>query len=245
MQFRFIQGAVRALRFRLLVSANRAMNVSARLTVRKRATYMKTFTIDNENNITAFPTTDHAEAAVGAGAQPFTSQKQLAELAATWPAERLVEIWNSLPGVEPVKSFKSAKAAAGRIWSRIQALGENPEPQAPTKATSAKPARPVAPSKPKSNKKTTRAKKATKAPRKATKPKADGPRHGTKTAQVVALLQRRNGATLSEIMEATSWQAHSVRGFISGTLGKKMGLTVSSIKRADGARVYSIARGEA
>ena len=46
-----------------------------------------------------------------------TSQKQLAELAATWPAERLVEIWNSLPGVEPVKSFKSAQAAAGRIWN--------------------------------------------------------------------------------------------------------------------------------
>jgi hypothetical protein len=46
-------------------------------------------------------------------------------------------------------------------------------------------------------------------------------------------------------MQATSWQAHSVRGFISGTLGKKMGLTVSSIKRADGARVYSIAKGEA
>ena len=82
-------------------------------------------------------------------------------------------------------------------------------------------------------------------PKKATKPKADGPHKGTKTAQVVALLQRKNGATLGEIMEATSWQAHSVRGFISGTLGKKMGLAVSSVKRDDGARVYSIARGEA
>jgi hypothetical protein len=206
---------------------------------------MKTFTIDNDHNITAFPTPDHAEAAVGAGAQPFTSQKQLAELAANWPAERLLEIWNSLPGVEPVKSFKSAKAAAGRIWSRIQALGENPKPKAPRKTPSAKPARRVAPSKPRATKKTTRAKKATKAPRKATKPKSDGPRHGTKTALVVALLQRKNGATLSEIREATSWQAHSVRGFISGTLGKKMGLTVTSVKREDGARVYSIARGEA
>ena len=60
---------------------------------------MTTFTIDTENNITAFPTPDHAEAAVGAGAQAFTSQKELAELAAAWPAERLVAIWNSLPGV--------------------------------------------------------------------------------------------------------------------------------------------------
>jgi hypothetical protein len=98
---------------------------------------MKTFTIDNDNNITAFPTPDHAETAVGAGAQPFTSQKHLSELAATWPAERLAEIWNSLPGIEPVKSFKSPKAATGRIWNRIQALGENRKPNAPTKATSA------------------------------------------------------------------------------------------------------------
>jgi hypothetical protein len=45
-------------------------------------------------------------------------------------------------------------------------------------------------------------------------------------------------------MEATSWQAHSVRGFIS-TLGKKMGLKVTSTKRVDGARVYSVGRGAA
>jgi hypothetical protein len=68
---------------------------------------------------------------------------------------------------------------------------------------------------------------------------------GSKTAAVLALLQRAKGATLTEIMQATSWQAHSVRGFISGTLGKKMRLTVTSTKRADGARVYSVAKGEA
>jgi hypothetical protein len=56
---------------------------------------------------------------------------------------------------------------------------------------------------------------------------------------VLALLQRKNGATLTEIMKATQWQAHSVRGFISGALGKNMGLTVESAKRADG-DVYSI-----
>ena len=85
---------------------------------------MKTFTIDADNNITAFPTPDHAEAAVAAGAQPFTSQKELAALAAQWPAERLVAIWNSLPGVKPVESFKNGKAAAGKIWERVQGLGE-------------------------------------------------------------------------------------------------------------------------
>jgi hypothetical protein len=142
------------------------IDVMTAQSVAPRRTIMKTFTIDTDNNITAFPTPDHAEAAVGSGSQAFTNQKQLADLAAAWPTERLVEIWNSLPGVEPVKGFKSAKAAASRIWGRIQTLGESPEPKAPTKAKAAKQARPVAPSKAKSAKKTTPAKKATKAPQK-------------------------------------------------------------------------------
>src|SRR4051812_24376397 len=54
----------------------------------------------------------------------FASQKELASLIAKWPAERLVAIWNSLPGVTPVKKFKNAKIAAGKIWERIQKLGE-------------------------------------------------------------------------------------------------------------------------
>jgi hypothetical protein len=223
------------------------IDVMTAQSVAPRRTIMKTFTIDTDNNITAFPTPDHAEAAVGAGAQAFTSQKQLAELASAWPAERLVEIWNSLPGVEPVKGFRNAKAAASRIWVRIQTLGEGAEPKAPTKAKGAKQARRVAPAKPKSTKKATPAKKAPKAKGsakapKATKPKAEGVREGSKTATVLALIQRAKGATLAEIMDATSWQAHSVRGFVSGTLGKKMGLTVNSEKREDGTRVYSIAK---
>ena len=48
--------------------------------------------------------------------------------------------------------------------------------------------------------------------------------------------------TLAEIMSATGWQAHSVRGFISGTLGKKMGLTVDSTKNEAGERTYRIAK---
>jgi len=46
---------------------------------------------------------------------------------------------------------------------------------------------------------------------------------------------------LVDSMAATDWQAHSVRGFISGSLGKKMGLTVESFKRPDGVRAYRIA----
>jgi len=43
-------------------------------------------------------------------------------------------------------------------------------------------------------------------------------------------------------MKATNWQAHSVRGFLSGTLGKKMGLKIESSKTNDGERVYSLAK---
>jgi hypothetical protein len=54
------------------------------------------------------------------------------------------------------------------------------------------------------------------------------------------MLRQAEGATLQQIMRATGWQAHSVRGFISGTVGKKMGLTVASTKSDNGERCYSI-----
>ena len=62
----------------------------------------------------------------------------------------------------------------------------------------------------------------------------------SKTEKVIALLEKSKGTTLAELMKATSWQAHSVRGFLSGTLTKKMGLKIESKKPADGARLYSI-----
>ena len=61
----------------------------------------------------------------------------------------------------------------------------------------------------------------------------------TKSEAVLALLRQPGGATLKALMTATGWQAHSVRGFISGQLTKKMRLKVKSFKR-DGERVYSI-----
>ena len=69
----------------------------------------------------------------------------------------------------------------------------------------------------------------------------EGAPKANKTATVLDLLRREGGATLDDIMSATGWQAHSVRGFISGVLGKRMGLTVESAKREDGKRTYSVA----
>jgi uncharacterized protein DUF3489 len=65
---------------------------------------------------------------------------------------------------------------------------------------------------------------------------------GTKTAKLLALLKRPCGATAKDLMKATDWQAHSVRGFLSGTLEKKMGLAVESTRRENGERQYKIKR---
>src|ERR1700731_23731 len=95
---------------------------------------MKTFTIDTDNNISAFATQEEAAATTTTPFDSFASQQELATLATEWPAERQVAIWNSLAGVKPVKGFKSAKAAAGRIWGHIQKLGEMEKPKAERKA---------------------------------------------------------------------------------------------------------------
>jgi Protein of unknown function (DUF3489) len=89
-------------------------------------------------------------------------------------------------------------------------------------------------------KKTTQAKKTAKAPKKAAKaPDSAGPREGSKTAQVVAMLQRKNGATLAEIMAKMGWQKHTVRGFMAGAM-KKAGYTIESFKSEKGDRTYRI-----
>jgi hypothetical protein len=65
-------------------------------------------------------------------------------------------------------------------------------------------------------------------------------RKGSKTAKILALLRRPAGASLAELRKVTGWQAHSVRGFLSGTLKKKMGLRIDSVSRSDGERVYRV-----
>ena len=120
--------------------------------------------------------------------------------------------------LKPVNKFTDRKAAVARIWKAIQRLD----------AATAQHAAPSAPKKPKA---------ATKAKARDAAPKA---REGSKKAQVLELLRRPEGATLADIMAATGWQKHSVRGFISGALGKKMGLTVDSIRSNEGVRSYRV-----
>ncbi|MGA7411722.1 MAG: DUF3489 domain-containing protein [Bryobacteraceae bacterium] len=201
---------------------------------------MKIFTIEQDtNNITVHPTLQDAEAV--ANAERFRNEAGLAKLAADWPATRLVEIWNSLPGVSPVKKFTSRKMAVSRTWRAIQSLdqpnsGETSE-QAETELASKEGAQDadVAPQKPASKEKPAGPRKA-----RTAAPHAQGSRQGSKTATVLDLLKRKGGVTSKELIAATGWQPHSVRGFLSGTLGKKMGLLVRSTKGESGERTYSI-----
>ena len=186
---------------------------------------MATFTIDTENNIAAY-----AEVPADAdNLQSFASEKELAKLAAEWPGSRLVEIWNSFAGVapfddlKPVKKFTNRKAAVVRIWAAVQRLSPD----------GAQPAADVAPAKGK-------AKKApTKGPRRARAQKAAAESRSNKKAEVIAMMKRAKGVTLAEIVEATGWQKHTVRGFVS-ILGSKGGVTVESSKNAAGERTYRV-----
>ena len=63
---------------------------------------------------------------------------------------------------------------------------------------------------------------------------------GTKAEKITNLLHRKEGATIQQLIEATGWQAHSVRGFISGTLRKRLGLNILSKKDGQGIRRYRI-----
>ena len=70
---------------------------------------------------------------------------------------------------------------------------------------------------------------------------ASAPRAESKQSQLIALLKRPEGATITEVVEALRWQAHTVRGAIAGALKKKLGLKVESEKADDRGRVYRIA----
>jgi hypothetical protein len=76
--------------------------------------------------------------------------------------------------------------------------------------------------------------------RKKTQVAKPGARNGGKTAKILELLWRPGGASARELLKATGWQPHSLRGFLSGTVGKKMGFSLTSTKGENGGRIYSI-----
>jgi hypothetical protein len=186
---------------------------------------MSAFTIDADNNITV-----HANRKIArrTGAGVFDTAENFAELIGA-DNKRLVEIWNSLTGVRPVKKFTSGAIAARRIFAEVQKLAApegltavEPEAIAPATRHSSQP---IA-ADPRASKKA-RGKAA-----KVTKPETKA---GSKKEIVLGLISRKNGASLEELMSALQWQKHSVRGFIA-TLGKTV--SIESFQSEHGVRTY-------
>ena len=221
---------------------------------------MTTFTIDTENNITAFDSFEEANTIDHAG-QIFTSPEEFQTITASWPYARLVETYNSLPGIVTVKKFATRRIAAVRIWEALNAMNGLKKAAKPVKEERGATQAGIAALRSKLRKaKKEKAAVDTKRGdrnRGAAKPgsarkqanvakgsrKAAGAptaRDGSKKAEVLRLLQRSQGATLGEIMTATGWQSHTVRGFISGTVGKKLGISVESTRTENQERRYRV-----
>jgi hypothetical protein len=222
---------------------------------------MKYFTIDTENHINVHAS---GKAPHEGNAGVFSTEKQFADLIGS-DSQRLLEIWNRLPGSKAATKFPNRKVATERIWKAIQAIGKNATPPATqepdgsaaeaitvlAKSEIAQGSTPAAPEPvatvgaPAPDAAAT----AAQASRKATgykklptsEPQAKVARKSSKTEQAIAMMKRPGGATLKQLTDTLEWQAHTVRGFVAGTLANKMGLTVASTKPAGGERTYSIA----
>jgi len=190
---------------------------------------MTTYAIDNDNNITAFETAEQVPASMIS----FSTKEELEKTSETWPKMSLVELWNSFAGappfgeLKPVKKFTNRQTAVNRIWKAIQVLTPTPAPaqeSAPEKKTRVKKEKTLS--------------GVPRREREASEP--DAPKVN-KATTVLKMMRRPDGATLPEIMNATGWQKHSVRGFVAGAVGKKLGIAVESTRREDGTRVYRIA----
>ena len=114
------------------------------------------------------------------------------------------------------------------------------------KASSSKASKAKAAKTPKTKKQAQKVRRSkTKTPDGATAASNSKAARQTKSGQCLTLLRRHEGATIEELMTATGWQSHSVRGFLSGAVKRKLGLTVTSAVGQDGIRRYRVAGQEA
>ena len=139
------------------------------------------------------------------------------------------------------------KTTASSITNQTAAVAEQAAQVAPTKATATRKAsqKKGAPKAKQGAQKAARkavANKSTKRAASKKEAKASVPREFSKKAIVLDLMRRKEGATMSAIAKATDWQQHSIRGFVSGTVSKRMGLKVESAKNEAGERTYRIAK---
>jgi len=155
------------------------------------------------------------------------------DLLAETPAARDVASWRE---GEDGRRMTLVVTEAG-----LKAIGAESDSESgkPTMAPKTRPKRKAAKTKTARRTRTTGRKPTIAGAKRKPSPVAGG--RGTKQALLIGLLERKRGATIDEIVAATGWQAHSVRGAISGALKKKLGLTVTSEPVEGRGRVYRIA----
>ena len=127
---------------------------------------MTTYTINETNEIVAFASPEEAAANSATPFDTFSNADELAQLATGWPPERLLAVWNGVPGLTPATEIKDAGKAARLIFKRLEKNGTKSRektPKAEGEAKGGAPAAKGAPAKGKATKKATAAKNAPKA----------------------------------------------------------------------------------
>ncbi len=171
------------------------------------------FSIDQDQNITYSP----GETAIG---DSFATKAQLLALVnqRQWTKEEVTAIWNSFAGappfgkLKPLKRFRNRPYGVQKIWQAIQVLIPGNEPTVAAKS----------------------------ARRKAVADNGGAFRKDSKGAEIVRLLNRERGVSLTELVDELKWQRHTVRGFLS-TLRSKHRLAIIAEKSESRGRVYRIA----
>ncbi len=157
---------------------------------------------------------DSAERAANCSTRMFATRNEFESTIEEYSLADLVRVWNSLAalesllGLKKVAKFTDRKTAVRRLWTVIQRIDATDNHE-PAESSSLR-----------------------------RKVGASSPEAGSKAAIILDLLRRPEGATAQEIGSVVNWQRHSVRGFISGTLIKRMGLLIETGRRETSDRVY-------
>ena len=186
------------------------------------------FRLDEDGGISAYATqAEAAKAAAAEGGSTFETLRGLTTITKLKPVQLLVDCWNSLPGVTPVKRFKDRDSAVRRIWVVIE------ESVAPTMREALYPEQHKEPLRQGQTITLTMAGLPVPQPEQQ---QAPAPREGSKKAQALAMLKA--GTTREALQTTFGWLPHTTRGFLS-ILGKTHKLEVT--KQQDGTRYYRLA----
>ena len=186
------------------------------------------FRLDEDGGISAYATqAEAAKAAAAEGGSTFETFRGLTTITKLKPVQLLVDCWNSLPGVTPVKRFKDRESAVRRIWAVIE------ESVAPTMREALYPEQHKEPLR---QGQTITLEIAAPPLPQPEQQQAPAPREGSKKAQALAML--KVGTTREALQTAFGWLPHTTRGFLS-ILGKTHKLEVT--KQQDGTRYYRLA----